>query len=41
MVLLKKFNVASHSSSNSLLLYSCSKILISFAVGAHEASGST
>jgi hypothetical protein len=41
MVLLKKFNVVSNSSSNSLLLCSCSKILISSTIGACEASGST
>ncbi len=41
MVLLKKFNVVFNSSSNSLLLCSCSKILISSTIGACEASGST
>jgi hypothetical protein len=41
MALLKKFNVASNSFSNSLLLYFCSKTLVSYAVSACEASGST
>ncbi len=36
MVVLGKFNVASNSSSNSLFLYSCSKLLISSVVGVHE-----
>jgi hypothetical protein len=40
MVFLKKFNVASNYVSNSLFLYSCSKILISSTVGACEANGS-
>jgi hypothetical protein len=41
VVLLKKFNTASNSSSNSLFLYSCSKTLVSFVVGVCEANGST
>jgi hypothetical protein len=41
MVFFIKFNVAFNSSSNSLFLFSCSKPLISFVVGAHEANGST
>jgi hypothetical protein len=40
LVILRKFSVA-FSSSNSLLLYSCSKTLIYFIIGAREPSGST
>jgi len=41
MVILRKLkDVASNSSYNSLFFCYCSKILISFVVGAHEASGS-
>jgi hypothetical protein len=39
MVLLGKFNDSCNSSSNSLLLYSCSKTLISSVVDALETSG--
>jgi hypothetical protein len=41
VVFLRKFNVVFNSSSNSLLICSCSKILISSIVGACEASSST
>ncbi len=41
VVLLRKFNSTFNSSSNSLFLYSCSKTLIYFVVGAREPNGST
>jgi hypothetical protein len=41
VVLLRKLGVVSNSCSNSLLFYSCSKIIISSTMGAREASGST
>jgi hypothetical protein len=41
VVFFKKFNVVSNSSSNSLVLYSCSKNLISSIVGACETNSST
>jgi hypothetical protein len=40
MVFLKKLRVASNSSSTLLLCF-CSKIIVSFVVGAREANGST
>jgi hypothetical protein len=40
VVCFRKFSATSNSSSNSLLLYSCSKNLISFAICACETSGS-
>jgi hypothetical protein len=41
VVFLRKVKFASNSSSNSLLLCFCSKILVSFVVGACETSSST
>jgi hypothetical protein len=41
VVLLKKFNATSYSSSTYLLICFCSQILISSTIGACEASGST
>lgn len=38
IVFLRKLRATSNSSSNSLFLCYCSKILVSFAIGAHEAS---
>jgi hypothetical protein len=36
-----KLGVVSNSSSNSLFFYSCSKIIVSFVIGACKASGFT
>ncbi len=41
VVLLKKFSVAYNSSSNSLLFCSCSKTLVSLAIGVCESNGFT
>jgi hypothetical protein len=41
VVFLRESNFVSNSSSNSLLLCFCSKIIVSFTVGACEASSST
>jgi len=41
MVLVRKLKTISNSSSNSLFFYSCSKVLVSFAMGARKVNGFT